>query len=290
MIYLIVSVLFYSLNNLLWKRILQQSNKWLVMSTRALLTTLVGSCTIIFFSPEIVSKIDIGSVFKITVASLLGAFGLICMITALQKGTLRQLGVFNLLTISLTVTYLFLFENFDFINFLLGTSLVLLGFCVYIFQLKKLDTKESNFKEIIYFSMMSLFFASSGIVHWYNFKESISPLFSVVNQELIVFLVGGIGFLAQAKSVKKQWLQSIIKSSQILLLMALLIFAAVWAGFLGLKFTNPFLASLLPLATPILTIIFGAIFFKEKWNKNIGFALLLISVGAFILHFNLNHF
>lgn len=70
--------------------------------------------------------------------------------------------------------------------------------------------------------------------------------------------------------------------------MAVFIFAAVWTGFLGLKITNPLLASLFPLATPILTILFGAIFFKEKWNKIMGFALVLIAIGAYVLHINLN--
>jgi drug/metabolite transporter (DMT)-like permease len=136
---------------------------------------------------------------------------------------------------------------------------------------------------------MSLFFASSGLVHWYNFKQSIPPLYSVVNQEIIVFLVGGIGLSIQPKSIKTKWLPTIVKSAYILVLMAALIFAAVWTGFLGLKITNPLLASLLPLATPILTILFGALFFKEKWNKNILFALLIIASGAFVLQLNLNN-
>ena len=80
-----------------------------------------------------------------------------------------------------------------------------------------------------------------------------------------------------------------IKTANLVFVMAVLIFAAVWTGFLGLKITNPFLASLLPLATPVLTILFGALFFKEKWNKKIGLALFIIAIGAYVLHLNLNH-
>lgn len=289
MIYLIVSVLFYSLNNLLWKKILQQANSLLVMTIRALITTTIGVGTIFFYSPNILVKIDFDTIFSVTIASVLGAFGLICMISALQKGTLRQLGIFNLLTIAFTVTYLFFFEKFNFFDFLSGTSLIVLGFGIYIFQIKKLPTEESNFKVLIKYTLMSLFFASSGLVHWYNFKRSIPPLFSVVNQELIVFLVGGVGLLLQPKLAKKQWMQMIVKSYLLLIGMALLIFVAVWSGFLGLKITNPLLASLLPLATPILTILFGALFFKEKWNRKIGLALFIIAIGAYVLHLNLNH-
>lgn len=288
MIYLIISIVFYSLNNLLWKKVLQQANSWLVMSLRALLTSFIGVGVLIFYSPEILYEIDFNTVCRVTIASLLGAFGLICMLSALQKGTLRQLGIFNLLTIAFTVLYLFLFEKFNFFDFLSGASIIIVGFSIYIFQIQKLSSGESNIKTIIYFILMSLLFASSELVHWYNFKQSISPLFSLVNQEIIVFLVGGIGLIMQPKSVKIQWSQSIVKSGYLIVIMAVFIFAAVWTGFLGLKITNPLLASLFPLATPILTILFGAIFFKEKWNKIMGFALVLIAIGAYVLHINLN--
>ncbi len=288
MIYLIISIVFYSLNNLLWKKVLQQANSWLVMSLRALLTSIIGVGVLIFSSPEILYEIDFNTVCRVTIASLLGAFGLICMLSALQKGTLRQLGIFNLMTIAFTVFYLFLFEKFNFINFLSGASIIIVGFSIYIFQIQKLPSEESNIKTIIYFILMSLFFASSELVHWYNFKQSISPLFSLVNQEIIVFLVGGIGLIIQPKSVNIQWSQTILKSGYLIVIMAVFIFTAVWTGFLGLKITNPLLASLFPLATPILTILFGAIFFKEKWNKIMGFALVLIAIGAYVLHINLN--
>jgi drug/metabolite transporter (DMT)-like permease len=258
------------------------------MSLRALLTSFIGVGVLIFYSPGILYEIDFNSVCRVTIASLLGAFGLICMLSALQKGTLRQLGIFNLLTIAFTVFYLFLFEKFNFLDFLSGASIIIVGFSIYIFQIQKLPLGESNIKTIIYFILMSLFFASSELVHWYNFKQSIPPLFSVVNQEIIVFLVGGIGLIMQPKSVKIQWSQSIVKSGYLIVIMAVFIFAAVWTGFLGLKITNPLLASLLPLATPILTILFGALFFNEKWNKIMGFALVLIAIGAYVLHINLN--
>ena len=289
MIYLLLSVVLYALNNLLWKKVLQQTNSWLVMTSRAFLTASIGIIVILFFAPNMLNQISWNSFWRITIASVLGAFGLICMLSALQKGTLRQLGIFNLLTIAFTVTYLLLFEKFNVFDFVSGTSLIIVGFSIYVFQIQKLPTNESNSKTVIYYILMSLFFASSGLVHWYNFKQSISPLFSVVNQEVIVFLVGGIGLIAQPKSVKEHWFQSMIKSANLVFIMAVLIFAAVWTGFLGLKITNPLLASLLPLATPVLTILFGALFFKEKWNKKMGLALFIIAIGAYVLHLNLNH-
>jgi drug/metabolite transporter (DMT)-like permease len=278
------------LNNLLWKKVLQQANSWLIMTFRALLTTLIGIVVIEFYAPQIVFQISIDSVYSVTIASVLGAFGLICMLSALKQGTLRQLGIFNLLIPAFTVSYLFLFEKFNFLDFLFGTTLVIVGFSIYVFQIQNKPSQESNIKTIIYYTLMSLFFASSGLVHWYNFKQSIPPLYSVVNQEIIVFLAGGIGLIIQPKSLKTEWLQAIVKSGYLIVVMAVLIFSAVWTGFLGLQITNPLLASLLPLATPILTILFGALFFKEKWNKKMGLALFIIAIGAYVLHLNLNQY
>ena len=72
--------------------------------------------------------------------------------------------------------------------------------------------------------------------------------------------------------------------------MALIIFLAILFGFMGLKITNPLISSLLSLSVPIITILFGKIFFKENLNSNILVSLLLISIGAFLLYLDLNHF
>jgi drug/metabolite transporter (DMT)-like permease len=66
--------------------------------------------------------------------------------------------------------------------------------------------------------------------------------------------------------------------------MALLIFLALLFSFLGLKVTNPMISSLLFLSNPLLTIVFAAIFFKEKITIYTIIALIFISIGAFILH------
>lgn len=288
MLYLIVSIVFYALSNLLWKKVLLHTNSWLIMSLRALMTSLIGVVTLYVYSPEIILNINFDIVFKATVASLLGAFGLICMISALKEGTLRQLGIFNIVTIVFTATYLFLFENINLTEYTLGTSLIVLGFVIYVLQINKLSTQESNAKLVIKYVLMSLFFASSGIVHWHNLNQAIPPLFSVVNQEIVVFIVATLGFLLQPESVKLKLIQITKQLYYLIAVMAILIFVAVWFGFLGLKITNPFISSLLPLATPILTILLGALFYKEKWNKKMGFALFTIAIGAYILHLNLN--
>jgi drug/metabolite transporter (DMT)-like permease len=67
--------------------------------------------------------------------------------------------------------------------------------------------------------------------------------------------------------------------------MALVIFFALYFSFLGLGATNPVVSSILFLATPLLTILFGALFFKERISSVNIVTIAIIAVGAFILHY-----
>jgi drug/metabolite transporter (DMT)-like permease len=69
------------------------------------------------------------------------------------------------------------------------------------------------------------------------------------------------------------------------MLMALIIFLALLFSFLGLQITNPLISSILFLVTPLLTITFGALFFKEKISRTNCIAISIIACGAFILHY-----
>jgi drug/metabolite transporter (DMT)-like permease len=57
---------------------------------------------------------------------------------------------------------------------------------------------------------------------------------------------------------------------------------------MGLKQTNPIISSLLFLGSPLTTMILNIIFYKESLSKQNVFAIILISIGAFILHFQSN--
>jgi drug/metabolite transporter (DMT)-like permease len=286
--YILASIFFYALNNLLWKKILFESNMWLIMSLRAFMTCSIGLLIIFFFSRDVFNELSINTILKVSLASIVGALGLVFMTSALKLGSLRQLGLFNLAGVFFTVTYLYLFENFDLRYYMLGTSLILLGFAVYLMQIKKELGKENSFRQLMLFTLMTIFFSASGLLHWHNLKQSISPIFSLVNQEFIVFSVSIFGLVTRTSYTRKQLIVSSMSIYKLVSVMALLIFMAVWAGFLGLKITNPYVTSLLALSTPVLTIVFGALFYKEKWSLSNLIALALIISGAFMLHFNLN--
>jgi len=286
MVFLILSSLFYAFNNLLWKRLLSKFDLWLIIGFRCLLTSCIGLAIIFLFYPTIFSALTYAVTIKIIVASIFGAFGLISMILALKEGSLTQLGVFNLLIVFLVSLYLFFFENIFLKNYAIASICIIVGFTLYIFQIKKIEgvKKKISFRNIILFTMMSFFFAASSLMHWYNLKQEVPAILSVTIQELVVFFVVLIIFYFKTSLSFHQIYPQIQKIVKPVVFMAIIIFSAIWTGFLGLQYTNPLISSLISLITPILTIIFGVLFFKDQWNTITLLSLFLISTGVYLIN------
>ena len=286
MVFLILSSLFYAFNNLLWKRLLSKFDLWLIIGFRCLLTSCIGLAIIFLFYPTIFSALTYAVSIKIIVASIFGAFGLISMILALKEGSLTQLGVFNLLIVFLVSLYLFFFENIFLKNYAIASICIIVGFTLYIFQIKKIEgvKKKISFRNIILFTMMSFFFAASSLMHWYNLKQEVPAILSVTIQELVVFFVVLIIFYFKTSLSFHQIYPQIQKIVKPVVFMAIIIFSAIWTGFLGLQYTNPLISSLISLITPILTIIFGVLFFKDQWNTITLLSLFLISTGVYLIN------
>jgi len=70
--------------------------------------------------------------------------------------------------------------------------------------------------------------------------------------------------------------------------MSVLIVVAMYFSFKGIKITDPLIASVLFLANPLTTILFSSLFFKERISLIQITAILLISIGAFLIHFQTN--
>ena len=286
MVFLVLSSFFYAFNNLLWKRLLSKFDLWLIIGFRCLLTSCIGLAIIFLFYPTIFSALTYVVTIKIIVASIFGAFGLISMILALKEGSLTQLGVFNLLIVFLVSLYLFFFENIFLKNYAIASICIIVGFTLYIFQIKKIEgvKKKISFRNIILFTMMSFFFAASSLMHWYNLKQEVPAILSVTIQELVVFFVVLIIFNFKTSLSFHQIYIQIQKIVKPVVFMAIIIFSAIWTGFLGLQYTNPLISSLISLITPILTIIFGVLFFKDQWNTITLLSLFLISTGVYLIN------
>lgn len=133
---------------------------------------------------------------------------------------------------------------------------------------------------------MIICFSYSSIIHWKNLTSDISPIFIVANQEIVVFIISTFLLLFNSKKEIKR--ANYQKNVQKVLIMSVLIVVAMYFSFKGIKITDPLIASVLFLANPLTTILFSSLFFKERISLIQITAILLISIGAFLIHFQTN--
>lgn len=279
MIFILLSIFLFSLNNVLWKKNLQTVSIPFLVGYRAFFTSLI-SCVLVIYFYDFQDLFSLPHV-KITLGSVFGVLGLFCMLTVIKHAPLQWLGIYNLIGVVFTAVYLFIVEKIALFESILGLVLIVLGFLAYLFFNKENDVKITS-KQHLYLLLMTLFFSTSSLIHWKNLTSEVPALVIITNQEFVVF------FTALLIIVKTQTYSQIKLGISInfkkVLLMALLIFSALLFSFLGLKVTNPLISSLLFLSNPLLTIVFAALFFKEKINLYTILALIFISSGAFFLH------
>lgn len=278
MIYIIISVLLFSYNNILWKRNLEKVNTFFLISYRALINSLTGIVALIFLLKALPSPIDL---LKITFGSLLGAAGLFFMLTVVKKNSLQWLGIYNLIGIVLTYFHLYFFEKISVKAPLLGLSFIIVGYLFYlIFNYK--GTKRISLNNHILLTLMIICFTYSTIIHWKNLSNNINPIVIITNQEFIVLITS---ILVVFKKFKQEFNFENYKTNfRRVLVMSLFITAALYFSFIGIKITNPLISGLLFLASPLTTIVFSSIFFKEKISLKETIAIVLICIGAFLVH------
>jgi drug/metabolite transporter (DMT)-like permease len=283
MIFLLLSILFFGFNNVLWKKNLEQVDFLFLVSYRALFTSILS--IIIALSVTSFDTVTISILFRVTLGSIFGVIGLLCMLSVIQKASLHWLGIYNLMGIGVTTCYLIVYENFAIKQSILGASILLLGFMYHIYTNSN-KSLTMSLKQHVLMVVMTVSFCVSSILHWKNLAKEIPALVIVSNQEIVVFITTTLIFLLKNKKTisfepyKKHFLNVI--------LMAGVIFLALLFSFLGLKLTNPLISSLVFLASPLTTIVMNLVFFKEKLTLHNSIALVLLGAGAFILHYNTN--
>jgi hypothetical protein len=274
MLFIILSILLFSYNNVLWKKNLNAASIPFLVSYRALLTSVIS--LVMLFAFFKIDNITIIEFIKITVGSLFGVIGLFSMLFVIKKASLQWLGVYSLIGIIFTIVYLGLFETIDIKKSTAGLLIIALGFVGFIYGNKETQLKITR-KQHFLLLLMTFSFSCSALLHWKNLTSNIPPLLIIANQEFIVFLAGLLFTFKQGNSkLYKSHLKIYFKR---VLLMSVVIFLALLFNFLGLKKTNPMITSLLFLAIPLTTIVFSAFFFKEKLSsKNILF-ISIIAMG-----------
>ena len=281
MLFIILSILLFSFNNVLWKKNLETTNVIFLVSYRALFTSLISICILFFYIKNV--TLDYDSFLKITAGSVLGVIGLFAMLIVVKKASLQWLGIYNLLGIIVTSVYLYVVENINISNSINGIIIILIGYGLFIFFNKQNENKL-HFKYHFLLVIMTLSFSFSSIIQWRNLNQDIHPILITANQEVLVFIVSTLCLLFfNKKLINRKHYATHLKKT---ILMGLIIFFALLFSFIGIKATNPIIMGALFLASPLTTILFSYLFFKDKiMLKNIV-SIVIIAIGAFILHYN----
>ena len=279
MIYSILGVLLFSFNNVLWKKNLRTSNVFFLVTYRAFFTSSFAFLIILLFYK--IQHFNNSDILKITLGSSLGVLGLFCMLQVLKKESLQWIGVYNLIGVVFTSLYLWIFEKINLTDTIIGISIIIVGFIFFI--VSNINGKMSiTLKQHMLLLLMILCFSLSSIIHWKNLTNEIAPIFIIANQELLVFTVGLIFTLTKYKN--SEILTAIKSQFYTVIMMSIVILAAILCTFLGLKIINPILSGLLFLASPLTTILFSSIFFKEYISAKNWISIIVISTGAFIIY------
>ena len=283
MIFIMLSVLLFSYNNVLWKKNIKATSISFLVAYRAFFTSTISiGFLLLFFT---IKHISISDFIKITTGSLFGVLGLFSMLAVIKKSSLQWLGIYNLLGVVFTILYLWIFDAVPIKESLLGLLFIVSGFVCFIFSNKQTQLKIT-FKQHLILLLMTFSYSFSAILHWKNLNLNFSPLLIIANQESIVFFVGLLFTFKKANiSAIKTELRIYFKR---IIIMSTVIFFAILFSLLGLKQTNPIVSSLLFLAAPLATILFSAFFFKEKFSKKNIVFIIIILLGAFMLHFQIN--
>ena len=101
--YLFFSILLYALNNVLWKRSLENGSISFLMAYRAVFTSLITAVCIVVLDIEWISNAEL---WRISTGSFIGVIGLICMLLVMKRASLQWVGIYNLLGVFFATVYL----------------------------------------------------------------------------------------------------------------------------------------------------------------------------------------
>ena len=287
MIYLILAMLLFSFNNVLWKKNLLNISVSLLMTYRSFFTSILAISFLFYFHD--LTEFSFIQIFRTLTTAVLGLVGLFSMLTLYKKASLQWAAIYNLLGIIFTTLYLWIFKEFDIKSSFLGIFIITIGFIFYIYTKKK-STLKINLKQHLLLVLMTLCFGTAAILNWENLNQKIPVILIIANQEVLVFICGIVLLFLQRRRRRRrrnssiQLLSIFQKYFYRVLLMSIVILLGLFFSFLGLEITNPIISGVLFLASPLTTILFSAYFFKEKIKVTDWIAIGVISFGAFLLH------
>lgn len=277
MLYLIGSLLFYSVNNVLWAHYAPKVTPFKLIGNRALFTTIFMGLILIFvgLTQELSFQ---NSLLEILFVSIFGFIGLLFLVLGFKNGTVLQFSVYSLL---LTFVLGFLGNQSEAVsleNKLPEFGIVCLGYLSFVLVKFKNEKSRKSYLGHLYFILANLCFGVLLYLQW-NLLDQVSSSIVAFFQELIVFVFASLIWLLsptqKTEEAKVEWWRYA--------LFALPISLAVLLGLEGLKFTHPFHSALMSLLTPMTTVLLAAALGLERlqWKPMTGFIIILIGLSMF---------
>ena len=128
--YLILSALFFAVNNVLWKWIVADYLPLQVIVKRSMITSLLG---VVFLGANgFAMYTTFSEVLFVNLTCIIGALGLVFMIYALKESSLNNFIHYSLLGSIGTASYLYFIEDIIPQNYVLGILLISFGFCTFL--------------------------------------------------------------------------------------------------------------------------------------------------------------
>lgn len=281
MYFLFTSVFLYAFNNVLWKVFVKNEHPLHLISRRAVLTVLIAFAALWLTKTNIGAYLHNPKALYVLAGSLFGVAGLILMVTFLKSGSLVRMGYYSLLGTFIAAAYTYIFREAPVSNkTLLGTAIILMGYLVFLMDEKRrVKTEPAIFSQHLLLVGMTLCFAVSMLIQWEQLKV-LPPLAIITTQEVVVLAITFIASLFIKPGNEKLIAGLTLRNTAI---MALVIFAGIFTGTLGLKTADPFLASITGMLSPVLTVFGGAIVFKDKLKPVHYISLGLMVLGGLAL-------
>ena len=280
MYWLFLSVFLYAINNVLWKIFVKDEIPILLISRRALFTTTIAFAALWYTKVDVISFIQNPKAGYVLAGSSFGVAGLVLMVTFLKSGSLVRMGYYSLIGTFIAGTYTYIFRETPFsYKILLGAILIITGYLVFLSDEKKRAKNDPIlWTQHMLLVGMILCFSVSVLIMWECLKI-FPPLAVITTQEVVVLLVTSVAYMILKNRISADKHQRVTIRNTVI--MAIVIFAGIFTGTLGLKTADPFLASITSIGAPILTVFAGSIVFKDKLRL-IHLASLVLMITGFV--------
>lgn len=278
MLSLLISSLFYSLNDFAWKIYLASYDRIQLIWGRAIFTSLLALAYYFLSDRNNLGVIHAfkNDGFNFMLASIFGLCGLIFLTKGLKNSSLSSFAIYIALISIISGIGTAIIETFN-LETIIGSIFIFIG---YGFSVNWRSITPFN-QNHVWLVLMTICFVVSGFLYW-PIVEKYPPIYMILTQEIFVLTI--FSFLLLIRKSLVPSMTFFLKEVKTLFMFSLLIFLAVYFGLNGLKFTNPFLLSLTGLLSPILVILLGIIFLKEKLTWKVLASVILLLVGSTVLH------